>query len=157
MDMTPTGDRERRELALAMEETWFGMLQVQSGVARRIHDRLMLEQGLSFSAFEVLYRLGQSQTIAVRALAERLVSISPTRVSRVVQDHIAAGLVERAADQQDGRISLLALTAEGQHLLEAATETFYSAVADHFLDALDNDDIAALTRIWAKIAAADCL
>ena len=50
----------------------------------------------------------------MRALADKLVSVSPTRASRVVQELVDAGQLQRGADQGDGRRSLIGFTREGR-------------------------------------------
>ena len=55
-------------------------------------DAVLLEQHkLSFSAFEILCWLLETEPQSIRALSGELVSVSPTRASRLVQDLIDAG------------------------------------------------------------------
>jgi DNA-binding MarR family transcriptional regulator len=90
----------------------------------------------------------------VRSLAGQLVSISPTRASRVVQDLVDAGYLQRGADQGDGRKSLISFTREGRRYAEKVSRVFEQAVLDHFIAPLDDEDIAAIARIWEKLSVA---
>ncbi len=73
--------------------------------------------------------------------------MSPARASRLVQELIDAGHLQRGADQGDVRVSLTSFTESGRQFAETAKRSFEESVKKHFVDPLDDDDIAALTRI----------
>jgi DNA-binding MarR family transcriptional regulator len=100
-----------------------------------------------------LHRLREREPQPVRVLAGHLVSLSPTRASRLVQDAVDAGYLQRGADQADGRISLISFTDEGRRYAAEVTRTFVEQVRKHFVELLDAEDIAALNRIWDKLGA----
>ncbi|MFJ3659061.1 MarR family winged helix-turn-helix transcriptional regulator [Streptomyces sp. NPDC090119] len=58
------------------------------------------------------------QEITVGVVAERL-AVDPSVASRMVTDCISAGYLIRAASQQDGRRTILQMTAEGVAMLAA--------------------------------------
>jgi DNA-binding MarR family transcriptional regulator len=87
----------------------------------------------------------------VRGLASQLVSVSPTRASRLVQEQIDAGHLQRGADQDDGRVSLISLTESGREYAESVKRTLEESMKEFFVDPLDDEDMAALIRIWAKL------
>ena len=78
----------------------------------------MEKHRISFSAFEILCRLKEHEPQPVRTLASQLVSVSPTRASRLLQDLIDAGHLQRGADQGDGRVSLISFTKDGRKYVE---------------------------------------
>src|ERR1700760_222384 len=96
------------------EDAWFALLGMHAAVTARIDAVLMERHRISFAAAEILCRLKDREPQPVRVLASRLVSVSPTRASRLVQDFIDAGYLRRGADQADGRISLISFTDEGR-------------------------------------------
>ena len=136
------------------EDAWFALLCAHATVTARIDAVLMERHRISFSAAEILCRLRDREPQPVRALAGQLVSVSPTRASRLVQDLIDAGYLQRGADQADGRISLISFTDEGRRYTAEVSRTFEEAVRKYFTDPLDDEDIAAITRIWGKLQAA---
>lgn len=136
------------------EDAWFALLCAHATVTERIDAVLMDRHRLSFAAAEILCRLKDREPQPVRALAGQLVSVSPTRASRLVQDLVDAGYLQRGADQADGRISLISFTDEGRRYTAEVGTTFEEAVQKYFTDPLDDEDIAAITRIWAKLKAA---
>ena len=130
---------------------WWALLFTHATVTARIDAVLMERHRISFSACEILCRLQESEPQAVRALARQLVSVSPTRASRLVQEQIDAGHLQRGADQRDGRVSLISFTETGRRYAEAVKRTLEESMKKFFVDPLDDEDIAALTRIWAKL------
>ena len=131
---------------------WWALLFTHATVTARIDAVLMERHRIPFSACEILCRLQESEPQAVRALASQLVSVSPTRASRLVQEQIDAGNLQRGADQGDGRVSLISFTETGREYAESVKRTLEESIKKFFVDPLDDDDIAALTKIWAKVA-----
>src|SRR3954468_12520134 len=83
------------------QETWFALLFTRASVTDRIDRDLQEQHGISFSATEILCRLHDEEPRSVRALADQLVSVSPTRASRLAQELVDAGYLQRGADQGD--------------------------------------------------------
>ena len=73
---------------------------------------------------------------------ERIQRPTATRVAAYLTER---GLVERAGDPRDGRVSLLSVTAEGHALLEQVRSRKNAYLADRMAD-LSADDRAALER-----------
>jgi DNA-binding MarR family transcriptional regulator len=136
------------------EDAWFALLSTHATATAQIDAMLMERHGLSFSAAEILCRLKDQEPQPVRVLAGQLVSVSPTRASRLVQDFIDEGYLQRGADQADGRISLISFTDEGRRYTAEVYRTVEEAVGKYFTGPLDDEDIAAITRIWGKLQAA---
>jgi len=138
----------------AQEDAWFALLFTHATVTARIDAVLMERHRISFSAFEILCRLKEREPQPVRALAGQLVSVSPTRASRLIQDLVDEGYLRRGADQGDGRVSLVSFTPEGRRYAVEVARTFEEQVQKYFVDPLDDEDIAAITRVWEKLRAA---
>jgi len=135
-------------------DAWFALLFAHASVTDRVDRDLQEQHGISFSATEILCRLHDEEPQSVRALADRLVSVSPTRASRLVQELVDAGHLQRGADQGDGRRSLISFTKAGRSYSLEVARTFEAAILRHFIDPLDDEDIAAIVRIWDKLRAA---
>jgi DNA-binding MarR family transcriptional regulator len=99
--------------------------------------------------------LGPSQTAAL-ATVERHGPLSPSElaeierirrptVTRIVRHLEQAGLIERVTDPQDGRASILSVTAEGRALLRRLRERKTAYLAKR-LAALDAEDRRTLER-----------
>ncbi len=141
-------------ISQAEQDGWFGLMYAQAAMRSRIEAVLMERHRLSFSAYEILCCLKDLEPQPVRALASQLVTVSPTRASRLIQDLIDDGILVRGANQGDGRISMISLTEDGRRYVQTVAQTFEESVKAFFADPLDADDIAALTRIWQKLESA---
>jgi DNA-binding MarR family transcriptional regulator len=136
------------------QETWFALLFTRASVTDRIDRDLQEQHGISFSATEILCRLHDEEPRSVRALADQLVSVSPTRASRLVQELVDAGYLQRGADQGDGRKSLISFTPAGRSYSQEVARTFEDAILRYFIDPLDAEDVAAIARVRDKLRAA---
>jgi DNA-binding MarR family transcriptional regulator len=136
-------------------DAWYALLFAHASVTDRIDRVLQREHGLSFSAVEILCRLhDEDEPQSVRSIASRLVSVSSTRASRLVQELVDAGHLQRGADQGDGRKSLISFTPEGRKFSEEVAHTLEDAILRYFIEPLDDEDIASMDRVWAKLRAA---
>ena len=136
------------------QDAWFALLFAHASVTDRIDRVLQQRHRISFSATEILCRLHDEEPQSVRSLADQLVSVSRTRASRLVQELVDAGYLQRGADQGDGRKSLISFTSEGRRFSEKVARTFEDAILRYFVEPLDEEDIAAIVRIWEKLRAA---
>jgi DNA-binding MarR family transcriptional regulator len=153
---TPSRPRHTAAKLITPEQegAWFALLAAHGSVTDRI-DRVLREQHrISFSATEILCRLHDEEPQSVRSLAGQLVSVSPTRASRLVQELVDAGYLKRGADQGDGRKSLISFTSEGRRYSKKVARTLEDAILRYLIEPLDEEDIEALTRIWGKLRAA---
>ena len=136
-------------------EAWFGLLHTHAALVRQVDAELLARQRISLSAFELLGRLAISDegTLSVTDLAGQ-VRISPSRVSRVVDELTRGGYLTRRSCDRDARISYCVITDSGRDLLAEASTTFDEAISRHFLEALSDDEVEQLSVIWTKLLAA---
>jgi len=123
------------------------VIAVQEGTARDLAD-----VGLSEADYEVLSTLSESpeHTRTLRDQAAKM-AWSRSRLSRHASRLEARGLIARAADPADGRGCLLVLTEHGLEVLQDAAPAHLASVRRHFIDRLDQSDLAALERIADKV------
>jgi DNA-binding MarR family transcriptional regulator len=143
-----------RVITPEQHDAWFSLLFAHASITDRIDRELQQQHRISFSSTEILCRLHDEEPQSVRSLADRLVSVSPTRASRLVQELVDAGHLQRGADQGDGRKSLISFTTEGRRYSEKIARTFEDAILRYFVEPLDEEDIAAVVRIWEKLRVA---
>jgi DNA-binding MarR family transcriptional regulator len=136
------------------QDAWYALLFAHATVTDRIDRELQEQHHISFSATEILCRLYGEEPQSVRALASQLVSVSPTRASRLVQELVDAGYLQRGSDQGDGRKSLISVTSKGRRYSEKVARTLENAILKYFIEPLEADDIAAISRVWEKLRVA---
>jgi len=116
-------------------------------MARRLRQEAGAE--LSPSQTAALATIERHGPLTPSELAERERVQRPT-VTRVLARLEEAGLVERAADPQDRRCSLVSISAEGSALLQAVRDRKNAFLARR-IDALDAADREALERAAALL------
>jgi DNA-binding MarR family transcriptional regulator len=139
-------------LSDAEAHAWFGLLLAHGALARQVDADLLSAHRLTSSAHEVLYRLVRAPNgqLSVSAVAE-IVVIGPSRVSRVVDDLVGQGLVERRRDGSDARVSYATVTDDGRRRAAEVEETFHAVLRRRFLDRLGAADVERLAAIWDKL------
>jgi DNA-binding MarR family transcriptional regulator len=92
---------------------------------------------------------------SVRYLSEQVV-VSPSRVSRLADEFVVRGWLERAVSHQDGRLSLVRLTSSGRKALAAMEQTFADALQEHLLAHLSDAQLASLVDVGRTLGAPHC-
>jgi DNA-binding MarR family transcriptional regulator len=145
---TPT-DRALSEREVA---AWLGLLYAQSTLVKQVDAELLAAHRLPLSAHEILLRLRRADEgdLSISQLAGSVL-VSPSRVSRLVDELAARGLVERRACPTDARVSHILITDDGTALLDEADATLHAAIRRNFVERLSGAEIAQLGAIWAKL------
>jgi DNA-binding MarR family transcriptional regulator len=135
------------------EVAFFGFLQTHVELTRRLDHALSAGHGISLTGYEVLNRLGRAGARSLRMsdLAEQTV-LSLSRVSRLVDDLAARGVVGRRACAQDKRVSYVVLTDPGCALLREAQETFFETVEEAFLGRLSEQETRTLATVFGRLS-----
>jgi DNA-binding MarR family transcriptional regulator len=87
-------------------------------------------------------------------LGERVV-LSRTRVSRVVDELVDAGLVRRQGNPHDGRSAFATLTKAGARRLRVAAPTYLDGIDRHFTRHLTDAEQKAIARGLHRVLASD--
>ena len=133
---------------------WFGYMHAHAELVREIDADLLAQHGLSLSAHEVLLRLEQCDEGRMRmSELSDAVTVSPSRVTRLVDALARDGLARRVACESDARVTYAEITPEGRRLLAAAQETHLAAVRDRFLQHFSDAELRRLSEFWARLGA----
>ena len=82
--------------------------------------------------YDVLLELrAEPEGLRMQDLGARVV-LSRTRVSRLVDELEAAGLVERRPDPNDGRCTIATVTPDGERSFRAAAPVYLASIDEHF-------------------------
>ncbi len=76
--------------------------------------------------------------------------LSPSGVTRAVIPLEKIGLLERAADERDGRGSYVVLTGHGRERLDQATPTVEQVVTEAFAGSVTRGDRLALLGLFER-------
>ncbi|MCA1570567.1 MAG: MarR family transcriptional regulator [Chloroflexi bacterium] len=133
---------------------WRAFLLAHARIVRELERELQGEEQLALTDYDVLVQLAAAgeRRLRMSELADRLL-LSRSGATRLVDRLVGEGLVERASCETDRRGQWAALTPAGYERLRRASPTHLRGVAEHFLDRLSADDLAALERMLTSVAA----
>ncbi|MEJ2858623.1 MULTISPECIES: MarR family winged helix-turn-helix transcriptional regulator [unclassified Saccharothrix] len=131
--MTPVSDEVQLALAERIGTAMVRLNKMHACVASH-----MSKSGMDKASFVLLANLSQLGPCRSSALAEAVFS-DPSTVSRQVATLVKEGWVERRADPDDGRASVLAVTDAGQRLLEERRAQRNQAIARMLADWSEED------------------
>ena len=126
---------------------WESLLRVHALLLPRLERIVLTESGTSLAWYDVLLELNSAGgRLTMGQLGDRVV-LSRSRVSRIVDELIEAGLVAREPNPQDRRSAFAVLTTSGRKR--------FLAVAKVYLPAIDREvgrvDDATLARVSASL------
>lgn len=134
-------------------DPWRWMLLAHAAAVRAIEADLADKGMIPLAWYDVLLELNgaKGRRLRMSELGDRVV-LSRTRVSRIVDDLVRAGLVERVANPDDGRSSFAQLTEAGRAELRRAAPAYLSGIKQHFLNLLDPDQQEILSTALRRVA-----
>jgi DNA-binding MarR family transcriptional regulator len=132
---------------------WRWMLLAHAGALHAIDAELSQSGHVPLAWYDVLLELNAApgRRLRMSELGDRVV-LSRTRVSRIVDDMVGAGLVERVANPDDGRSSLAQMTNQGRAELRRAAPAYRSGIEKHFLSLLNNSEQRVLATALQRVA-----
>lgn len=143
-----------RWLDAEQQQVWRAYLLGSARLAERL-DADLRAFGLDLGEYEILVTLSEAPDRRVRMseLAEA-VHQSRSRLTHTVTRMENAGLVDRASCPTDRRGVWAHLTDDGFRLLADAAPTHVEAVRRHFVEAMTEEDYAAVGRAFTAVLAA---
>jgi DNA-binding MarR family transcriptional regulator len=131
---------------------WQSLLHAHHDLTRKLDAELRAEHGLSFGAYDVLLRLARAPGRALRMteLAER-VMLSPSGLTRLVDQLVEEGLVQRERVPHDARVVLARLTDRGRQVLRRAARMHLRGIREHFTGRLSEAQLRNLVSVLEVI------
>ncbi len=132
-------------------DAWRGLIRLREAVTREIDERLRQDGELSLADYGVLITLVTAPALRLRMGslgAQRM--LTPSGITRVVNDLEKRGLVRREPDPADGRAAFAELTKPGLEALRRAQVIHHTAVRELYLGRLTQHELDRLTRLFEK-------
>lgn len=131
---------------------WGGFLRTYVELTRRLDAELREGHELPLTWYDALRQLAHSPDRRLRMtdLAERVL-LTQSGLTRLVGRLESEGLVSRAPDPEDGRVTLACLTPEGYRRLAEAHPTHVTGIRRYFLAQLDEEQLEGLAEAWRRI------
>ena len=138
-----------------LTSTWGALLKVHAALVPRLDRELQATHGLPLTWYDALLELNGApgRRLTMGELGT-VAAVSRTRVSRVVDELVRAGLVDREPNPDDGRSAFAALTPAGRAALRKAAPTYVAAVRREFADHLTARERDVLAGALRKVLAA---
>ena len=111
-----------------------------------------MELGMAPKQLGLIWRLEPGSSLSMREIGESLYC-DASYVTDLVDRLEERGLIERRASPDDRRVTLIALTGEGERCRTKALELLYAPPEE--FGALDDEELRALRDLLAKALAAD--
>jgi len=146
-------DLPERWLDSKEQELWRAYLYANNRLMKLINDDLETNAGFDGLTYEILVRLSDSATRALRMteLAD-VISASKSRLTYRIEQLEKIGWVERRSCDEDGRGAWCTLTDKGFSILEKTAPTHVQTVLDAFIKAIPVSKKDELINIFNSIA-----
>lgn len=134
---------------------WGGLLKVHAAVAPLIDARLRRDSGMPLSWYDVLLELNAApdRQLTMSEVAAR-VTLSRTRISRVIDELVAHGLVERHSHPTDRRSAYAAITKAGRDRLRKAAPVYLASIEREFSSHLSPAEATTIADALWRVHAA---
>lgn len=131
---------------------WSVFLRAHAAAVRRVDAEVGRRAGLALAWYDVLLELNAApeRRLRMQDLGEVAV-LSRTRVSRIVDELVAAGLVRRDPNPDDRRSAYATITRKGRTRLRRAAPVYLDAIRRHFVAALDPQQIEIVQAAMSAV------
>ncbi|MFN0071786.1 MAG: MarR family winged helix-turn-helix transcriptional regulator [Chloroflexota bacterium] len=131
---------------------WRAFIEGSVRVHTRIDEDLKASAGMTLFDYHVLVLLSEAPAgrLRMRDLAAALV-FAPSRLTYQATRMEQKGLIKREECEDDARGLYAAITPLGVQTLRRAAPAHVASIRHSFLEALDADDLADLTRVFGKL------
>lgn len=139
---------QNRDVVTPLDEhphysSWLEVVKAYTKCHRLMSVRLA-ELDLSVAQHEVLLALGREKGLSQVELASRLL-VARSNITAMLKRMEGSGLVERSADENDGRTHRVSLTAAGRRLLRRSARV-HGEIVDLMIGELSNEQIRVVKR-----------
>jgi DNA-binding MarR family transcriptional regulator len=135
-------------------QAWGSLLQVQAALVPDLDRRLRDATGLPLAWYDVLLELSAApeRRLTMSQLGERAV-LSRSRVSRVVDDLVGAGLARRDVHPEDGRSAYAVMTEAGMSRFREAAPVYLAGIEERFAGGLSAAELQQLRGLLQRVLA----
>jgi len=134
---------------------WGALLRTHAALVPILDRELQAAVGMPLAWYDVLLELANApdRQLQMSDLGER-VTLSRTRVSRLVDEMQRAGYVEKQAHPSDRRSIYATMTSIGRKQFRAAAPVYARGIHEHFVSHLRPSEITAIATGLQRVARA---
>lgn len=135
---------------------WMRFLRAHAAVTRELSARLESQHGLTLSDYDVLVQLYYAPGQRLRRIdIARLVLLSPSGITRLLDGLERAGWVEKVRCASDARVVYAALTPDGVQKCEDARETHVADIEELFGSRFSDEERNTLAEMLGRLPLAE--
>ena len=133
-------------------QAWAKLLRAHAALTRRFSADLQAEHGLTLNDYEVLLHLAHAPDRRLRRidLAEGVL-LTASGITRLLEGLERAGYVDRAAHENDARVTYAVLTDEGFEKLRDAAPTHVGGIRELFGERFSGDELESLADLLGRL------
>jgi len=133
-------------------QAWAKVLRAHAALTRRFSADLQATHGLTLNAYEVLLHLAHAPERRMRRVdLAGSVLLTASGITRLLDGLERAGYVDRAADENDARVTYAVLTDEGYEKLRDAAPTHVGGIRELFGERFSRDELETLAELLDRL------
>ncbi len=141
-------------LSATEEVFWRSLMRIVLSLPRRLDSDLVRTVGITANEYTTLMCLSEATGHELRmADLANAAALSASRMTRLVDELQARGLVTKRASAQDGRGNVARLTPAGLAKLKKAWPAHLASVRERVFDQVDPSTVADAAQALSEIAA----
>ena len=130
---------------------WIALIRTHARLWDQVEAQMRQDSGLTMARYDVLMQLDMAGgRLGLSELASTVV-LSASGLSKLLDRMEVSGLIRREPDPRDARSTFARITPRGRSLVRRARRSHHAWLQETFGDALDDRDLADLTRIMGRI------
>ncbi len=141
-------------LSATEEDFWRALMRIVVSLPHRLDVDLVRRAGITANEYTTLMCLSEAPNRELRmADLANAAALSPSRMTRLVDDLQTRGLVIKRASSEDGRGNVAKLTPAGMAKLKVAWPVHLASVRERVFDHIDRSTIAKAAQALSGVAA----
>jgi DNA-binding MarR family transcriptional regulator len=142
-----------QQLSPSEEALWRSVMRIARVIPRVLDSDLIRGAGITASDYTTIMHLSEAPNRELRmADLASATDLSASRMTRLVDDLQARGLVTKTASSSDARGNVARLTPRGMAKLKAAWPVHLASVRSRFFDSIDAAAVEGVARALAEVA-----
>jgi DNA-binding MarR family transcriptional regulator len=143
-----------KPLSANEEAVWRALMRIVKVLPRHLDSDLVRGAGLTASEYTTIMHLSEAPNRELRmADLATATDLSASRMTRLVDDLQARGLVTKTASSSDARGNVAKLTPRGMTKLKAAWAVHLESVRRRFFDSMDAAAVKGVAKALGEVAA----
>jgi DNA-binding MarR family transcriptional regulator len=143
-----------KPLSPTEEVLWRAVMRIVKVIPRHLDTDLIRGAGLTASEYTTIMHLSEAPNRELRmADLANATDLSPSRMTRLVDDLQSRGLVTKTASSSDARGNVAKLTPRGMAKVKSAWPVHLASVRHRFFDCIDGATIEGVAQALADVGA----